>query len=106
MAQIPAAISICERTHPPKISPAGLASAGIANVRKVNSPKGLIFSKNLAKGLNFHVSKNNKIYKTLVLVLQQGCSKPIKFSAFNSSCWINDAIDILLKQGFDKCRQP
>jgi hypothetical protein len=39
-ARMPAARSICAITHPPKISPAGLASAGIARVRSVSSPSG------------------------------------------------------------------
>jgi hypothetical protein len=38
---MPAAISICDNTQPPKMSPAGLESAGIAMVRVVSSPRGL-----------------------------------------------------------------
>jgi hypothetical protein len=37
---MPAAISICDNTQPPKISPAGFESAGIAMVRVVSSPVG------------------------------------------------------------------
>ena len=39
-AVTPPAISICEITQPPKMSPAGLASAGIAKVRIASSPFG------------------------------------------------------------------
>src|SRR5271166_5858412 len=38
---MPDAISICERTQPPNMSPAGLASAGIASVLVVKSPCGV-----------------------------------------------------------------
>src|SRR5450755_1842705 len=39
-AQMPAAMSICERTQPPNMSPLGFASAGIARVRVIKSPLG------------------------------------------------------------------
>ena len=39
-ARMPQARSICAITQPPKISPAALASAGMASVRSVRSPTG------------------------------------------------------------------
>ena len=40
LAVIPPAISICARTQPPKMSPLGFASAGMAKVRMASSPLG------------------------------------------------------------------
>ena len=36
----PPAMSICDRTQPPKMSPLGLASAGMASVRMASAPRG------------------------------------------------------------------
>ena len=40
-AVIPAAMSICEITQPPKMSPLGFASLGIASVRRESWPLGM-----------------------------------------------------------------
>src|SRR6516164_3590238 len=39
-AKLPPARSICESSHPPKMSPLGLASAGIAKTRTSGSVRG------------------------------------------------------------------
>src|SRR5271170_7168698 len=50
-AKMPPEMSICASTHPPKISPLGLVSAGMASVRVVSSPRGFSTFSSIARSL-------------------------------------------------------
>src|SRR3990170_8413787 len=74
LAVMPPAISICDSTQPPKMSPLGLASAGMASVRVARVPRGLV---TCSAVMGFGTSHGQRVSAQLDIEASSGLAYPI-----------------------------